>query len=375
MRTLLRVGGIAGMLAGALALALAPRAGLMVIACLVAAGLAVGLAVAKWLPRTWYGRQFGAGLRAGLIACVIAVPATLLGLLNGAPHDAATLAARTVILASPLGAAADAGWVAADVVTVIAAALAALALAALTARIFAGSKGTRFVTAVTRAREASKPLREEGVFARALSRRTAVPLAPVASGPADPRLLERPTGAHPLAPHGAAPRRTLAPVTPPEGIAGTSGDFDDRRFPAPAPMPADVPAPPRRNVAPAPRALPPAAEPEPAISAAPTAPAPAPVPVPAPDRASVAAQGAGAPALKRRGGGRPAPSRLTPEMLEALAVFARETEEDDGAEEETGNGTSASDARQPVESSYLNDPAPVAPKRKRKKNATRDWIC
>lgn len=62
-------------------------------------------------------------------------------------------------------------------------------------------------------------------------------------------------------------------------------------------------------------------------------------------------------------------------MLEALAVFARETEEDDGAEEETGNGTSASDARQPVESSYLNDPAPVAPKRKRKKNATRDWIC
>ena len=370
MRTLLRIGGIAGMLAGALALALAPRAGLAVVVCVAAAGPGVGLAMAKWLPRTWYGRQLGAGLRAGLIACVIAAPATLIALLSATPHDAATLAVRTRILASPLGSVAGSGWVAADVAAVIGAALAALALSSLTARIFAGSKSTRFVSAVARAREASQPLREEGVFMHALARRTAVPLATATGAPASPRLLDRSTGAQPIAPYGPAPRRTLAPVTPPEGIAGTSGDFE-RRFPTP--VAADVPVPPRR-AAPAARALPP--DPEPAISAAPTAPAPAPAssPAPAPDRVPAAAQGAGAPALKRRGGGRPAPSRLTPEMLEALAVFARETEEDDGVEE-GGEGKSGAAARQPVESAYLNEPAPVAPKRKRKKNATRDWIC
>ncbi len=371
MRTLLRVGGIAGMLAGALALALAPRAGLAVIACLGVAGLGSGLAMAKWLPREWYGRQLGAGLRAGLIACVIAVPATLIALLDGAPHDAAALALRTLILASPLGAVTGSGWLAADVVAVVGAVVAALALASVTARIFAAGKSARFVTAVARAREASRPLREEAVFAPALSRRTAVPLASVTGASAGPRPLDRPSGAQPIAARVAPPRRTLAPATPPQGIAGTSGDFGVRRAPV------DVPAPPRHAVAPAAPPLAPQLEPEPepAISSAPTTPAPAPMP----DRAPAAAKGAGAPALKRRGGGRPAPARLTPEMIEALAAFARDTDEDgegDGDdEEEGGNAESAPAARQPVESSYLNEPAPAAPKRKRKKNATRDWIC
>lgn len=72
-------------------------------------------------------------------------------------------------------------------------------------------------------------------------------------------------------------------------------------------------------------------------------------------------------------------------MIEALAAWARDTEErdddgEDGSEAVASGRTgadksaSASASRQPVESTYLNEPAP-APKRKRKKNATRDWIC
>ena len=371
MRTLLRVGGIAGALAGALALALAPRAGVAVAALVTLAGLAAGLATAKWLPPTWYGRQLGAGLRAGLIACVIAVPATLIALLEMAPQGEASLAISPATLA-PLASLVG-GIMAADTLAVVAAALAALVLAACSARIFASDKSTRFVKAVARAREASQPLHEEGIFAPVLARRTAVPLAAAGGGGA--ARLDRPTGAQPASPRAGPQRRTLAPATPPDGIAGTGGTNGatvSRRTVGPAV---------RRTVAPALHALPREAEPpRPAPSpAAPPTPAPAaaagpPAPAPAP----------AAPVLKRRSGGRPQAARLTPEMIEALAAWARDTEEDDedgdqedGEEVAAGRAGKAGEAaakREPVESSYLNTPAP-APKRKRKKNATRDWIC
>ncbi|HKS70471.1 MAG TPA: hypothetical protein VJQ45_08620, partial [Ktedonobacterales bacterium] len=167
MRTLLPVGGIAGTLAGALALALVAQAGIAVAALITLAGLAAGLATAKWLPPAWYGRQFGAGLRAGLVACVIAVPATLIALLDLAPQGNAPLAFGPTSLASmagPVG-----GGTTAIAVAVGVAALAALVLAAFSARIVANDKSARFVKAVTRAREASQPLHEEGIFASALA--------------------------------------------------------------------------------------------------------------------------------------------------------------------------------------------------------------
>lgn len=382
MPTLLRVGGIAGMLAGVLALALAPRAGLAVVVCVVAAGLAAGLGAAKWMPRAWYGRQLGAGLRAGLIACVFAVPATLVALLGAAPHDAASLAARTRIMASPLGSASGTGWEATDALAVVGAALVALVLAAISARVFAASKSARFVTAVARARDASQPLREEGLLAPALARRTIVPLP--TGAPAGPRLLERQTASQMAAPQ-ASPmppsRRTLAPVTPPDGLAGNAGIAARRAADAPV-----SPPPLRRTIAPEPRPFP--LEPDAEL---PTRPVPAPAHVPAPTpapppAANAAAPGAGAPPLKHRGAGRPSAARLTPEMIEALAAWARDTEESDEDDEtrakgddaaRSGQGESAKvpASRQPVESSYLNEPAPATPKRKRKKNATRDWIC
>lgn len=373
MRTLLRVGGIAGMLAGASALALAPQAGIAAAALLAPAGFAAGLATAKWLPSAWYGRQLRAGLCSSLLVCVIAAPATLLALLAFAPRGAdVTLLAIGPVSLAPLASLAG-GGLTADALAVGVGTLAALVLAALSARIFAADKGARFVQAVSRAREASQPLRAESVFGAALGRRTAVPLAAVAGGAGatggvravGAPQMGRPTGAQPVPAHAAPPRRTLAPATPPEGIAGSNAA---RRTMGP-------PAAPRRTAVPAPdlHALPPEPEPRRPFAAPLEEPAPAP-PTP------------GASALKRRGG-RPPAARLTPEMIEALAAWARDTEEDeDDGEDENEDGAAVkagSDgkervaARKPVESSYLNAPAPTAAskRKKRKKNATRDWIC
>ena len=380
MRTLLRVGGIAGTLAGALALALVAQAGIAVVALVTLAGPASGLAAAKWLPPAWYGRQFAAGLRAGLVACVIAVPASLIALLDLAPQSTAPLAIGSTSLPSMVSLVG--GGTITDALAVAVAALAALVLAAFSARIFANDKSARFVKAVTRAREASQPLHEGGIFAPALARRTAVPLAAVPSG-AGALQLDRPTAAPAAASRVPPPRRTLAPATPPDGISGTNGAAASRRTVGPAV---------HRTVAPALQALPRDAESQPereleteALPAAPLAPPPAPAPAPAVASAPAPAPPAGAPALKRRGG-RPQAARLTPAMIEALAAWARDTEEGDEdadgdrdrdgavAAGRAGKAGEAAAKREPVESTYLNTPAP-APKRKRKKNATRDWIC
>jgi hypothetical protein len=51
-------------------------------------------------------------------------------------------------------------------------------------------------------------------------------------------------------------------------------------------------------------------------------------------------------------------------MKDALAAWASEN----------ADANPAAEARSPLPSTYLNS-APPAPKRNRKKNPTRDWIC
>ncbi|MFI5272612.1 MAG: hypothetical protein ACHQ4H_06205 [Ktedonobacterales bacterium] len=340
MRTLLRVGGITGIVVAALAFMLAPRLGLAVAPLTLAAGLAAGLGTAKWLPRAWYGRQFAAGMCAGALAAGIAAAGTFAALAVRAPRD---MTAR-----APLsGASASMGWVAAGALAVTLGALLACMLAAITARLCAPTKSARFVRAVQRAREASRPLREQTVLAQALGRATPLPLVAVAmasaratrSGiaavpaPAPALMAASATQQHPAA---AAPGR--APNMPNQRAGGPALVTGRRGKPQPVPQP------------------------EPTAAKAPP---------------------------KRRTSARPAPSRLTPEMIEALAAWARdddEAERDDDDQEaredlrvaETVAAGSAragqAEKRAAVESTYLNSAKPAS-KRKRKKNATREWIC
>jgi hypothetical protein len=83
-------------------------------------------------------------------------------------------------------------------------------------------------------------------------------------------------------------------------------------------------------------------------------------------RSAAAATGTGKGAKRKTSRARPVDSQLTDEVRKALASWAEQNPDEAEA--------AKAGARVPVSSSYLNSDAP-APKRNRKKNATRDWIC
>jgi len=356
MRSILRVGGAAGGVGGLAALALAPHMALAVALLVLAAGAAAGLGAAKWLERDWYGRQLPAGLRAGLLAVCLASLGALLGLVLLAPHDAATLAARSALAGLPLvpadGALAGVGWLAADLLAVGLTAMIGCLLAAILAQVVGLEKNMRFVRAVDRAREASRPLREEGAVAAALARRTTPPLATAGSGV---RLAAAGASAAPNLRTGQVPALSAPAAPGANGVRRVTG--------AQRPVSrADAASRPHRVVnLPDQRA------------AAPLGPATA-GQVPADPRAD---QPEGK--RRRRSSVKPTAGRLTPEMIDALAAWARDTDENravggpggtPGAEEDR----EAVAARGRADSTYLNSRTPGKP-RKRKKNATRDWIC
>lgn len=359
MRSILRVGGIAGGAGGLVALLLAPYVALATALVVVAAGAAAGLGAAKWLEHAWYGRQLLAGLRAGVLATGIAGVGALAGLVIRTPHDAAVLARQSSIanlsLAPEVAAFAGAGWLAADLLGVVFAVVVGSLLAAVLAQLTGLEKGVRFVRAVERAREASRPLREEGFAAAALARRTPLPLS---GGSVAARLEAAGASAAPGLRTGKAP--ALAAPAPTSGGRRATGAPRPGGSPAPAApsvvgrRAVDVPD--QRIPAPAGRTVVQVA----AADAQASQPAQAPAP-------------AAKPARKRRSSAKPTAGRLTPEMIEALAAWARETDEE-GDNGESGDDEAATATRAPADSTYLNSRTPAKP-RKRKKNATRDWIC
>ncbi|HEU5438881.1 MAG TPA: hypothetical protein VFU88_06305 [Ktedonobacterales bacterium] len=375
MRSILRVGGMAGGAGGLAALVVAQHAALMAVLVVVAAGVAAGLGASKWLEHAWYGRQMYAGLRAGVIGAGIAGAGALAGLLLFASHDAAVLARESAIgglsLAPEVAALASAGWLVADLLGVVVAAVVGSLLAAVLAQLTGREKGVRFVRAVARAREASRPLREEGLAAGALARRTPMPLAGSVTAM---RLEAAGASAAPGLRAGQAP--ALASPAPASGGMGASGVRRATGAPRAGgyPEPA-APAARGRRVADLPDQRIPAPAPA-GRTVAQVATAEAQPPQPAP-----AATPAAKPARKRRSSAKPTAGRLTPEMIEALAAWARETDEDGetdenggASENDDGDGDPAAGTRAPADSTYLNSGAPAKP-RKRKKNATRDWIC
>src|SRR5262249_20755878 len=81
------------------------------------------------------------------------------------------------------------------------------------------------------------------------------------------------------------------------------------------------------------------------------------------------------PARRKISQARPVSGQLNEEMRQALAAWADNTPNTTQGDAPEGAAPSASGAsRTPAPSTYLNS-APPAPKRNRKKNQTRDWIC
>jgi hypothetical protein len=98
MRTVTRIGVTLSAVAALALYGLQLIAGLAVTFGILAIGALAGLSVAKWLERDWYGRQLEAGARAGAIACGVAGLGSAIYLLGQRPTTIDALAARSHIL-------------------------------------------------------------------------------------------------------------------------------------------------------------------------------------------------------------------------------------------------------------------------------------
>lgn len=185
MRGILLVGIVAGIVCGG-ALALLALAGALVAAPgLLLTGIIAGLAMAKWLPWSWYGRQAAAGLRAGELACGLAGAILLVVLLTAGPRSVPDLEAHSrflgLSLASWVHALGFVGWVGADLLLCVGAALVGVGLATGVCVLFALGKSARVVAAIADARDAAQALQRGRNLSMPLPG-FALPSAPPASG-------------------------------------------------------------------------------------------------------------------------------------------------------------------------------------------------
>ncbi len=331
MRTILRSGGIVGGVGGVALAALQFDVALLAVFGIPLTGLVAGLCVAKWLDRWWYGRQFQAGAHAGLYAAGLAGCGTLASLLLRGPQSTDALATRShlgVLSAAPfVHSLAFAGWIGVDVLGTVAGIFTGTVLSALTAQIMAWSKSGRALRVVEQARLAAAPLSEEDDHApgRVSTPPQGIPAA---------ALLNRLPGAA----FTGAPVPTGAPAL---GLAAPgSGALLGARSSTMSPAPY---APTRgggRRLAEAPEET---------------------VPV---TRQGEPVSIASARRPRRASAARPREQQLTDAMKDALAAWASEN----------NAGESSPARRSPQPSMYLNS-APPVPRRNRKKNVTRDWIC
>lgn len=376
MRTLLRVGGILGG-AGFVALyALQTAMALAVAAGIPLIGLLAGLGVAKWLPRNEYGRQLKSGLRAGMLASGFAAFGALLSLLLLGPRDIPSLAARShaagFTIAPVIRALAFLTWAGVDILLVALAAALGCGLAAVAAQVVAWSKSAEAIRVVQQARLAAQALNRDDAWqprptgapllqygVPALGAASSSHLAGMTGGPA---LASTPGPTSITGAGGVFPATGLTPglgLTPPLTFTPATG----------TPLQFASPAPASRSP------LSPKAPPQPAHSGPPEfASANEPATPPARPQAQDARAGhQGKPQVRRRSSSsrRRADQELTQAMRDALAAWATE-EAEEAASADGDKGVS----RAPASSAYLNSvtPPPV-PKRGRKKQDTRDWLC
>lgn len=324
MQTIVRVGGIVGGISALMLIALGARFGLIVAPALLVVGLAAGLASAKWLEWSWYGRQHVASLRGGMLAVGAAAVGALLGLLVLGARSTNALVQRSRLPGidmTPLAhALAPLGWVGASVVAVLCGALLAIALSCTVGTLAALSKSKKAVQIVTRAQQLA-----QAVSASEIAQPVAVP-ARAAWTTGTLGMPQYSVYSGTLSSFGPAPVFGAAPTSLP------------KLGPAPAPLsPAEAPAP------------------------------DAPLP------------GSRTPSEVR-----PISSQVNEQVAEALAAWGQQTQAQSpepsvAHSPEHPHPTSADDAaetapREQAASTFLNS-GRAKPRRPRKKQNTRDWLC
>jgi len=334
MATNVRIGLIVGAVAFVLLYALQSNLALGIVPWVTVTGAIAGLLVAKWLDRAWYGRQLEAGAKTGAIASGMAAAGALLSLIVLGPHSVAALAAHSYepgySLARVIRSVAFLGWIGVDIAFVSASLVGGILVAAVLAQVAAWSKSVRVTRSITQARLAAQELnREEGW--------RAVTGSPVIGQPVPASaLLAQLRGAS----FGGSP---VSGAHPAIGLA-TPLSFAPNSSPG---MPTATPIPPHAG---------PSAQP-----------------------ASPPSQPGAETAQRPRAAAKRIDRASTEEIRAALAAW----EEDNATPPETSDtqehATTTHDEkpvkRTAVTSAYLNSAPPTPPKRNRKKQATRDWLC
>ncbi len=323
MRTVTRTGVTLSVVAALTLYGLQLIAGLVVTLGIIAIGAIAGLSVAKWLERDWYGRQLEAGARAGAIACGVAGLSSALYLLGQGPDSIAALAARSHLLGVSLGPVALAlsplGVAGVDVVAVVVASLLGVAASALMAQLFGWGKDKRSLRVIAQARLAAQAQQygELGAQTTGSGARPASPSVALYGRTAAG------TGA-PSVTNGPRVRRTAAPLPDAETAEAplAFNSWDDLAGGVGQAATARTPATPAR----------PAAKP------------------PKPPGAANAHSADNAISDDERAA-----------LLAWEAALADESQP-------------SAKSRQPKASAFLNQPT-SAPRRSRKKQQTRDWLC
>ena len=343
------------------------RAALAVTPLLLVVGALTGLAVAKWLPWTWYGRQFAAGVRAGIVACGLAAAGVLLSLVGGKAPQVKSVAAASHLpgmnlsgLVSSLGAA---GWFTPYLLLTMFFALGGVLLAGVLAQIAGWNKSQRTVYVIREAHNSAALLHRNQTWGPPSNSIPSVggywnSVLP-SSGPAShPGLL----AAGVAATSAAAAGRSSASVPPvssgsparKNGVHGNQEGYGEQppSYLAPLP-PLDF-------------------EMTETMDPATPGESPAYAPEPLPPRRSYS-------------GAQPIASTMTDDLRNALDHLGDDSASDDISEasptprKTPAKGTPAKprtpSKRQPKASAYLNSDPPPAPRRNRKKQQTRDWLC
>lgn len=345
---------------------------------LLVVGVLTGLAVAKWLPWGWYGRQFAAGVRGGAVACGLAAAGVLLSLVGGRTPHVAALAEESRLpglnlsgIVTSLGAV---GWFTPYLLLTVCFALGGVLLAGLVAQIAAWNKSQRTVRVIREAHNSASLLHRNQTWAPVSNSLPSIggywnSVLPSAGPASHPGLMAAgAVGATATNGHASAAH---APVSggSPTHVRGSYAMEDGRTEHGPAYL---TPLPPLDFEINEPLE---SFAPPPALTAAPD---------PIPPRRSYS-------------GAQPIPAAMSDDLRKALDDWGDEPTHDasdasadatvaDAADPEsatpkkaTAKGAAAKPKtptkRQPKASAYLNSDPPAAPRRSRKKQNTRDWLC
>ncbi len=370
MRTIRRTVIVLGCIGFVILFALQYITALAAMPLIAVFGIIAGMVIAKWLPWAWYGRQFAAGVRGGVVACGLAAAGILLSSLASGPRSIEVLAERSHLsdigLAQFVNGFGDLAWFMPYLALTALFAVGGILLAGVVAQFFGWSKNVRTVRIIREAHNSASLLHRSQTWAPVSNNVPSVggywnSILPSASPASRPGLLATgtmgATGHHPH-PHPHVP---VSAGGSSRARAMQDEQFDQEPvFLAPlSPHNVDAPEP---------------------IASLPT---PEPIPPRRSDSGAYPVQFAMTDDLRNaldRWDNEPDNSgpdhpELEPDDVADVADVADVPRKTGATKKPATSRAKTPSKRTPKASAYLNSETPAAPRRSRKKQDTRDWLC